>query len=164
MKPATRDDQKSALHWSPPDWTFPLITRMQSWIYEKSGGRLFTRAAGMHHLLLRTLGRRSGQRKVACLPFWLDSDGQRIVVASLGGAAHNPGWYHNLSDTAANPEVIVRDKRRVLWAKARVLEGEERSAIWKELVLDRPFYEVYQTKTERLIPLIRLVETRPYEG
>jgi deazaflavin-dependent oxidoreductase (nitroreductase family) len=149
--------------WSPPRWTIPYVTRIQSWIYEKTGGRIWTRAMGMHHILVRTVGRRSGRRQVACLPFWLDADEHRIVVASFGGGPRHPAWYHNLRDKTANPEVIVRDKRRVFWARAQVLEGEERAAVWKELTADRPFYEGYQTKTQRVIPLVRLVETRPYE-
>jgi deazaflavin-dependent oxidoreductase (nitroreductase family) len=164
LKPANRNDQKASLSWSPPRWTIPLVTRLQSWIYEKTGGRIWTRAMRMHHLLLRNVGRRSGRLQVACLPFWLDADEHRIVVASFGGGPRHPAWYHNLCDTTVNPELIVRDKRRVFWAKAQVLMGEERAAIWKELTLDRPFYEGYQAKTQRVIPLVRLVETRPYEG
>jgi hypothetical protein len=59
---------------------------------------------------------------------------------------------------------VVRDKRRVFWARADVLEGDDRDATWTQLVVDRPFYDRYQARTERRIPLVRLVETRPYEG
>lgn len=164
MKLATRDDQAATVFWNPPAWLIPVVTRVQSWIYEKTGGRFGTYAAGMHHLLLRNVGRKSGQTQVACLPYWLDSEEQRIVVASLGGAPHHPAWYHNVGDATANPEVIVRDKHRVFWAKAQILVGEERAAVWKELARDRPFYDDYQAQTQRIIPLVRLVETRPYQG
>ena len=85
-------------------------------------------------------------------------------MASLGGQPRHPAWYHNLCDAAANPEVLVRDKRRVFWAKTQVLAGEERTATWEELIRDRPFYGVYQSKTQRPIPLVRLIETRPHEA
>ena len=81
----------------------------------------------------------------------------------MGGGPRNPAWFHNLSDTTSNPEVRVRDKRNVFWARAEVLEGEERAAVWKELTADRPFYDKYQERTERTIPLVRLHEVRPYE-
>lgn len=142
----------------------PWTTRLHIWIYEKTGGRLFTKSMKMHHLLLRSVGRKSGRKVVACLPFWLDANEQRIIIASMAGAPRNPAWYHNLRDRSANPEVIVRDKRRVFWARAELVEGEDRATIWKELTQDRPFYQSYQDKTERQIPVIRLVETRPYEG
>lgn len=163
MKPAIREDQTATVRWTPPRRLIVFITRLQSWVYEKSGGRLWTRASGMHHLLLRSVGRRSGEPKVACLPYWRDEDMHRIVVASLGGGPHHPAWYHNCKDQAANPEVVVRDKKRVFWARVQVLEGEERASVWKELARDRPFYDDYQSRTQRTIPLLRLVETRPYE-
>ena len=163
MKQATREDQAARSFPTPPRWTFRPVTRAQSFVYEKTGGRLWTRAMGMHHLLLRTVGRRSGRKLVACLPYWLDADLNRIVIASYGGAPIHPGWFHNLRDREANPEVIVRDKRDVYWASAEILEGEERAAVWKELVRDRPFYDQYQANTTREIPVVRLVRDRAYE-
>ena len=38
------------------------------------------RVAGMHHILLHTIGRRSGNEHKVALPFWRDADGHRIVV------------------------------------------------------------------------------------
>ena len=91
---------------------------MQVWAYERSGGRIRTRSASMSDLLLRTVGRKSGRRNDACLPYWIDIDEERIVVASMGGGPRHPAWYHNLRDHAANPELRVRDGRRVFWASA----------------------------------------------
>lgn len=142
-------------------WTIPWSTRLQIWIYERSGGRLYTKAMGMHHLLMWTVGRKSGRTNICCLPFWIDPDEHRIVVASLAGGPRNPAWYHNLADRSANPEVLVRDKRHRFHAQAEILEGPDRERIWNLLVIDRPFYVDYQARTERQIPLVRLVETRP---
>ena len=90
-------------------------------------------------------------------------ENRRIVVASYGGAPRNPAWFHNVADRGANPEVVVRDRDRVFWSIAEVLKGSERDELWAHLVADRPFYADYQTRTERTIPLVRLVELRPYE-
>lgn len=163
MSLPTRQNQRARWFPTPPRWLIPWASRFQIWIYEKSGGRLYTKTMRMHHLLLRTVGRRSGGRAVACLPFWLDTGEQRIVVASLAGGPRHPAWFHNLSDRESNPEVVVRDKRRVFWARADILEGEDREAVWTEMTLDRPFYLRYQAKTERQLPLVRLVETRSYD-
>ena len=145
---------------TPPRWLIPWITRLQVWLYERSRGRIGARAAGMRHLLLRTVGRKSGRPVTVCLPYWCDAQGRRVVVASYAGAPRHPAWYHNLCDSQANPEVLVRDRARRFWCRAEVPKGEERDALWAELISDRPFYADYQARTERRIPLVRLIELR----
>jgi deazaflavin-dependent oxidoreductase (nitroreductase family) len=115
----------------------------------------------MHHVLLRTIGRRSGNEHKVALPFWRDPSGARIVVASFSGAAKDPAWFLNLADREANPEVHVRVQGGAYWSVPQILEGDEYDAIWAGLILDRPHYADYQASTERRIPLVRLVETRP---
>jgi deazaflavin-dependent oxidoreductase (nitroreductase family) len=151
-------DQRAQLPFSPPRWLVPWITKVQVSIYERSNGRFGSFAAGMPHLLLRTVGRKSGRESTVCLPFWKDGHGGRIVVASYSGGPRNPAWYHNLADRRANPDVVVRDRHRVFRARADVLEGAERAAIWERLVADRPFYARYQEMTRRRIPVVRLRE------
>jgi deazaflavin-dependent oxidoreductase (nitroreductase family) len=118
--------------------------------------------AGMHHLILCTVGRRSGATQKAALPYWVDVDGDRIVVASYAGAPKHPAWYLNLCDRAANPEVVVKVQRAAFWAEAQVLDGDERRRSWDALTVDRPFYVDYQRRTTRELPLVRLVERRPW--
>jgi F420H(2)-dependent quinone reductase len=114
--------------------------------------------AGMHHLLLRTVGRRSGAEHKVALPFWRDHDGDRIVVASFAGAAQDPAWFLNLVDPAADPKVLVRVQGGEFWAEPQVLNGEEYDRIWDLLILDRPHYADYKAKTDRQIPMVRLSE------
>ena len=116
---------------------------------------------GMHHVLLHTIGRRTGDQHKVALPFWRDPAGHRIVVASFAGAPKDPSWFLNLSDKQANPEVLVRVQGARFWADAQILDGEDYDATWAALVADRPHYEEYKTKTDRKIPLVRLVESRP---
>jgi deazaflavin-dependent oxidoreductase (nitroreductase family) len=116
---------------------------------------------GMEHVLLRTIGRRSGNEHKVALPFWRDPDGHRIVVASFAGAPRNPAWLLNLSDTTANPEVLLRVQGGSFWAKAEILAGEDYARTWDLLVIDRPHYVDYKAKTDRIIPLVRLRELRP---
>jgi deazaflavin-dependent oxidoreductase (nitroreductase family) len=116
---------------------------------------------GMHHVLLHTIGRRSGDQHKVALPYWRDPDGHRIVVASFAGAPKDPSWFVNLSDKDANPEVLIRVQGGMFWADAQILAGDEYDATWAGLVVDRPHYEDYKTKTDRVIPLVRLVEVRP---
>jgi deazaflavin-dependent oxidoreductase (nitroreductase family) len=116
---------------------------------------------GMHHLLLHTVGRRSGTEHKVALPFWRDADGHRIVVASFAGSEKDPSWFLNLSDREANPSVKVRLQNGLFWMDAQILTGDEYDATWSALITDRPHYEDYKAKTERVIPLVRLVELRP---
>jgi deazaflavin-dependent oxidoreductase (nitroreductase family) len=152
-------DQSARVPFSPPRWLVPWITKVQVGLYEWSNGRLGSMAAGMRHLLLRTVGRRSGRSSTVCLPYWCDASGHRIVVASYAGGPRNPAWYHNLADRGANPTVVVQDRDRTFRARADVLKDDERKAVWQQLVADRPFYSRYQEMTSREIPLVRLVET-----
>lgn len=117
---------------------------------------------GMEHLLLRTVGRRSGQEHKVALPFWRDDDDCRVVVASFGGAPRDPAWFSNLSDRAANPRVLVRVQRGAYWSAQEVLDGEDYRRTWSRLVADRPWYEGYVGAAGgRRIPLVRLPETEP---
>jgi len=115
----------------------------------------------MHHVVITTLGRKTGAAHKVALPFWRDPDGQRIVVASFAGAPQHPSWYLNLADRDANPEVRCRVQHGEFWSVPEVLEGDERARIWTLLTEDRAWYNNYQAKTERAIPLVRLPETRP---
>ena len=116
---------------------------------------------GMEHLLLRTIGRRSGNEHKVALPFWRDPDGVRVVVASFGGEPKHPAWFLNLSDKSANPEVLVRVQGGTFWSTPEALEGEEYDRIWALLTADRAWYDNYRTKAGRTIPLVRLPESRP---
>jgi deazaflavin-dependent oxidoreductase (nitroreductase family) len=117
--------------------------------------------AGMHHVLLRTIGRKSGTEHKVALPTWLDPEGRRVVVASFAGAKQHPSWYLNLADRAANPEVLVRVRGKQYWSEPEILESDEYDRIWPLLNADRAWYQNYQAKTDRKIPLVRLPETRP---
>jgi deazaflavin-dependent oxidoreductase (nitroreductase family) len=118
--------------------------------------------AGMHHVLLRTIGRKSGKEHKVALPTWRDPEGRRVVVASFAGSTAHPSWYLNLSDRQANAEVLVRAQGgQAFWSEPEILEGDEYDRIWGLLTADRAWYDNYQAKTDRRIPLVRLPETRP---
>jgi len=115
--------------------------------------------AGMPHVLIETVGRRSGKRHQVALPTWSDPDGHLIVVASFAGAPKHPSWFFNISDAAANPTVQCRRQSGPFVATPEVLDGDERSEIWDLLIADRAWYADYQARADREIPLVRLRET-----
>jgi len=146
--------------WETPSLEeIPKISRMHVEAMERSDDDMVWVQAGMHHVLVRVVGRTSGKEQKVALPFWRDPDGNRIVVASYAGAAQHPAWFLNLQ---ANPEVLVRVQGgRRFWSHAEVLDGEDYARTWEGLTADRAWYNDYQAKTDRRIPLVRLPETRP---
>ncbi|MBL1077528.1 nitroreductase family deazaflavin-dependent oxidoreductase [Nocardia sp. 2] len=115
-------------------------------------------SSGMEHLLLHTVGRRSGRAHKVALPFWVDGDGHRVVVASFVGAPQHPAWYWNLTDADANGKVLVKLRTGEVWVRPEILDGAEYRELWAALTADREFYRDYQSRTERRIPLVRLRE------
>ena len=147
-------------HGTPPSWLIPPITKTHVAIYKLTSGRLGANLLGRPTLLLRTMGRRSGKAHTVALPFLEDADSM-VVVASNAGAARSPAWYHNLS---AAPEVIVRNRSQVFWARHETIAGAERDELWTKLIAVEPAYAEYTQKTTREIPVIKLTYSRPYTG
>jgi deazaflavin-dependent oxidoreductase (nitroreductase family) len=103
-------------------------------------------------LLLVTVGRKSGRIKT--LPIgYTKTDVGYIIVGSKGGAPQHPAWYLNL---VANPEVSVQVGSDRFDARARVLEGEARQAVWDSLVKETPQFQSYQDGIDRQIPVVVL--------
>lgn len=50
---------------------------------------------------MTTVGAMTGERRETPVAWFPDGDQAWLIVASLGGSARNPGWYHNL---AAHPD------------------------------------------------------------
>jgi len=108
---------------------------------------------GVTCLLLTTTGRKSGmQHRTALIYGRFDND--YVIVASKGGHPTNPLWYANIE---ANPEVTLQVAADVFLATATTItEGADYDRAWKVMADIWPDYAVYQTKTTRRIPLVRL--------
>jgi deazaflavin-dependent oxidoreductase (nitroreductase family) len=103
-------------------------------------------------LLLHTKGAKSGQLRVNPLAYTRDGD-RYVIIASKGGYATNPDWYHNL---VANPEVTVEVGEQRFPARAIVADGTERDRLFDAQAAVMPNFAEYQTKTTRKIPVIVL--------
>ncbi|HSO96544.1 MAG TPA: nitroreductase/quinone reductase family protein [Acidimicrobiia bacterium] len=154
-------DQRNEPFERPPREEIPAISRAHVAAQESSDDDVLWVAAGMHHVILVTTGRRSGREHKVTLPYWLDANGDRIVVASFAGAPQHPAWYLNLADPDANPEILCKVQGRQFWSRPETLEGVDYETTWAALTADRPYYNDYQSETPRRIPLVRLRETRP---
>jgi deazaflavin-dependent oxidoreductase (nitroreductase family) len=96
-------------------------------------------------------GARSGKvRKIALMR--VEHEGEYALVASYGGAPEHPVWYHNLM---AHPdEVTVQDGPQPVVMSVREVQGDERAVWWERSVAVFPNYAEYQTKTDRVIPVL----------
>jgi deazaflavin-dependent oxidoreductase (nitroreductase family) len=138
----------------------PGISRQHVAAMESSDADQVWELAGMWHVLVHTVGRKSGKVHKVALPYWQDPAGHRVVVGSFSGAPQHPAWYLNLTDRTANPVVLIREQRRLYWADAQILDGEEYERIWAGLSADRAYYNDYQSRTDRRLPLVRFVHKR----
>lgn len=138
----------------------PLLT-VHQWIYENTDGRIGATLGGRPMLLLRTVGRRSGQPRTAALLYVRDGDGY-AVIASKGGAPHHPGWFHNLT---AHPDVEIQVGRERIPVRARVAHGKERARLWARAdEVNQGQYAEYQSRTSRVIPVIVLEPRKGVRG
>jgi deazaflavin-dependent oxidoreductase (nitroreductase family) len=128
------------------------VLSIYQWLYEKTDGR-FTWLGGLPVLLLRTIGRKSGQERTAALVYLKDGD-DLIVVASNGGSDKPPSWLFNIQQ---HPEVGVQVGRRRTRMQARVAGRDERARLWPLVNQNNSNrYEGYQAKTSRQIPIVVL--------
>lgn len=121
--------------------------------YERTGGREAhtLRDTGIPVIIVAMRGARTGKvRKIALMR--VEHDGAYALVASKGGAPDNPDWYANL---LANPsEVTIQDGPEPFFVTVREVSGDERSRWWERSVAVFPTYDEYQSKTDRLIPVL----------
>ena len=76
-------------------------------------------------------------------------------MASAAGAARNPAWYYNL---AAHPDQVwIETAGRKVAVIAEQLHGAAREEAWRQITAAAPRFATYQQKTDRELPVIRLV-------
>lgn len=122
-------------------------------LFRATNGMLGKRLVDNDMLLLATRGRSSG--KVHTVPLLYLRDGHRLVViASYGGRDYYPDWYLNIQEHPA-VEVQVPRQRRVEMT-ARTASADERAKWWPRIVEAYDGYALYQSRTDREIPVVLL--------
>jgi deazaflavin-dependent oxidoreductase (nitroreductase family) len=121
--------------------------------FRANEGRVGGPFAGARMVLVHHVGARTGTERVAPLVYFPEPDGSMLIIASKGGAPTNPDWYHNLK---ANPKFDVEVGTETVPVTAEEITGSDYEAKWAEIVAKAPGFGEYQTKTTRVIPLVRL--------
>ena len=123
--------------------------------YQETDGEVGYEWNGVPTLLLTTTGCRSGARRTTPLIFARDGAAY-LVVASVGGMPNHPGWYHNLR---ADPMATIQVRADHIEVSARIARRDEKPRLWGIVNGVWPNYEVYQSRTDREIPVVILTPT-----
>ena len=131
---------------------FRFIYDISVSLYRLTDGKFGGRVQGLQVLLLKTIGRKTGEERTTPLGYFMD-EGNYIITASNAGRDRHPAWFHNLR---ANPRVRIEIKERQIEAEAEVAPSEKRRLLWFQLISLSPAYANYAKKTNREIPLVIL--------
>ena len=115
----------------------------------------FARLSGDRMVLLTTVGAKTGHLHTVALGRFPDGEDAFLVVASNGGSARHPAWYINM---ARNPDQVWAEVgKKKFKVRPQALKGAEREAAMQRVIAASPGYAAYQQKTDREIPIVRLV-------
>jgi deazaflavin-dependent oxidoreductase (nitroreductase family) len=133
-----------------------LIPRTNVIVYRWSNGRFGAKMQDLPVLILHTVGRKSGKPRQSPLLYIQDGE-DYVVVGSRGGSDAPPAWWLNLQ---AKPEATIEIKGTKRPVSARMATADEKAAYWPRLTAGYPFYNDYQARTAREIPVIVLSNER----
>lgn len=127
-------------------------------LYQRTNGRVGGKAKGGIPVLLLTVnGRKTGMPHTTPVGYF-EYDDKYLVVGSAGGMKQHPQWIRNLeaTDTAQ-----VQIGGRTFSAGVRAVAGEERDALFRDVVLARhPYFANYEEKSGRTLKLALLTPSR----
>ena len=107
-------------------------------------------------LLLSTKGRHTGKTPTVPLLYLRNAD-DLVVIASWGGRDQHPEWYLNLLENPVAHAQINGSRYRV---RATTANSEQRQQLWPQVLAAYDGYRVYQSRTDREIPVVILSQER----
>ena len=133
------------------DVGFKVMNGAHRGLLAATGGRFPRSLLGMAPVELRTIGRKSGEIRTTMLASPINDETRVVLVASKGGDDRDPQWYRNLT---ANPEVEVVIGGSTRKMRARTASPEEKAALWSDIVAVYKYYDSYQKRADRDIPVV----------
>ena len=110
---------------------------------------------GFDALVLTTVGAKSGLERATPVGSFTGEAGSWLIVASARGGRRNPAWYRNI---ATHPDQVrIESGGRKVAVVPEELHGAQREEAWKRIVAAGPRYAKDAEKTDRRLPIIRLV-------
>jgi deazaflavin-dependent oxidoreductase (nitroreductase family) len=127
--------------------------RAHAWLIRRTNGRIGTRFVGGSRLLvLRTVGRKSGQLRESPMVF-IDDGPNAVVCASNAASQRPPAWWLNLQ-AQPDAEALVRGQWRQV--RAREATDEETERLWPRLQASYPGFDLYKSLATRKLPVVIL--------
>src|SRR5438093_8506946 len=122
--------------------------------YQKADGPEPKLFMGFPVLVLTTVGAKSGQERSTVLGGFPDGDNAWLIIASKGGSATHPGWFHNI---AANPDKVwAQIGDRKFKARCESLTGKAREDAYERVAAEAKQYASYPKQTDREIRVLRI--------
>src|SRR5512147_1277978 len=100
---------------------------VNSLLLRLSQGRIGSKLGTQTVLILRTVGRKSGQERAIPIAYF-DYEGKVLIVASNWGKDKNADWYLNLKK---DPRAKLEINGQIISAVAREAQREEYTRLWK---------------------------------
>jgi len=127
-------------------------TKLNVWVYKKSGGRLMKNFPGGFPIcIVTTTGKKTGLKRDIPLIHLPDGE-DKLLVASQGGLNIHPVWYYNVK---ATPQIEITFGPVTRTYVAEQISSEEKASVWPLLLSYYPDFDEYQARTDRDIPVFR---------
>jgi deazaflavin-dependent oxidoreductase (nitroreductase family) len=110
---------------------------------------------GFYALVLTTIDRKSGTERTTQVCGFPGKDGNWLIVAAAGGTAVNPAWYYNIAAHPAKVQIEIDGRTGAVTAEQ--LHGAERAEAWLQITTAARRFAHFQQKTDRELPVIRLM-------
>ena len=107
---------------------------------------------GENILLLETVGRKSNKLRKTPLTY-VEIDEGYLVAASYGGRDKTPDWFFNINTDKV--KILVNKEYKDV--KPQIIDELEKEEYWRLLTDFYPTFNLYRSKTDRDIPLVKLI-------
>jgi F420H(2)-dependent quinone reductase len=131
---------------------FRFFMAIYVFLYRLTGGKFGRQVQGLPVLLLTTIGRKTGKKRITPLGYFED-DGSYVITATNAGFDTHPAWFHNLK---SHPQVALQIGSKQWTAIAELANPTLRQQLWAKFVERAPGYGAYEKRTTREIPIVLL--------
>ena len=131
----------------------PQIVWVDTRLQQLTRGRVtLLDVAGLPNLMLTVAGRKTGRPRSApllCAPY----KSTYLVAGSNFGGPREPTWALNLA-AAGRGSLRIKGVTRPF--TSRLVTGDERTGLWRELLVVWPNFALYEQRTARTIKIFEL--------
>jgi F420H(2)-dependent quinone reductase len=127
------------------------ITAVHAAVFLLSRGRVLSRWFGNPILVLETVGRRTGERRLTPLVYRSHRDDFAVLPANAG-ADRPPAWWLNLQAAGEGFAVLNGQRHRIT---PTIATGPEHDRLWQQFRAVAPV-EHYQRRAGRALPIVVL--------